>query len=126
MKKKDKFIKGIVEMLEKMRKLTLEANVPLKKFESIAEDLESQSVKELCRRYDFLLELEPREYHGVLEIRRLLPDEVWQRYVDFDEYDLREQVLLREAQKKLRTAWKAFKMEKKDGPKKATESDASA
>lgn len=43
----------------------------------------------------------------VFDIRRLLPEENWKRYEEFGIDDMREQVLLRDAQGPFRQCWKA-------------------
>lgn len=53
-----------------------------------------------------LEDIKIHELRDVIEIWNLLPEEQWQRYAAMELLDLREQLLLREALKRLRTKYR--------------------
>ncbi len=58
------------------------------------------------RAFDWLHNLKMSvEYANLLKVRRLLPEDTWRRYDTFEITDLREQILLSEAKRKLLKRW---------------------
>ncbi len=58
------------------------------------------------RAFDWLHDLKmSAEYINLLKVRALLPEGTWRRYDAFEITDLREQILLSEAKRKLLKRW---------------------
>ncbi len=58
------------------------------------------------RAFDWLHNLKmSAEYTNLLKVRGLLPEATWRRYEAFEITDLREQILLSEAKRKLLSCW---------------------
>lgn len=106
-------------LLDEMRPLTLEAGVAPEKYQSIIDGIEEDDLFGL---HTWLKEVRDGAYQAAFEIKRLLPQEVWDQYKRMGEHDLREQVLLREKLKLLRIAWrKPFHVKRKNKPKRTKE-----
>lgn len=104
-----------------MKPLTLEAGVNAKKYDSVF-DLERVTFDEIKRLHTWLQEIRDGAFQQVLEIKRLLPQEVWDRYKLLEVEDFREQILLRDRMLLLRAAWRQpyrAKKEKRDNGKAA-------
>lgn len=97
----------IEPLWNEMREITLAAGVPESQYEKIREiDPETITLDEMSDRLRFMQAVRGEQYQGVLVIWRLLPADVWARYVTMGETNLREQRLLREARKALKRIWK--------------------
>lgn len=96
-------IQGLVA---EMKDMTLAAGVQESTYSKITEVPSNLTIEDLEGRLAFLKAVRENEYQGVLVIWRLLKPEVWKRYEDFGETQLREQKLLREARKLLRRVWR--------------------
>lgn len=98
----------IEPLFNEMREITLAAGVPESQYEKIREvDPDTITLDELSDRLRFMQAVRAEQYQGVLVIWRLLPAEVWERYKAMGEHNLREQKLLKEARRKLRTIWRS-------------------
>jgi ribosomal protein S6 len=107
-----------LEALHKeMRELTLGAGVKPEVYDIFCVIDPGISEEEIQEKWLFLNEVRKTAYQSVLEIWRLLPPEVWQRYKEFLETGLREQRLLKERQKVLRFIWLKYHKEQKDAAK---------
>lgn len=89
-----------------MRPITVAAGVSEATYAKIMDVDPNLTVEDLENRHAFLIKVWENEYREVLEVWRLLPPAIWQRYTDFGETQLREQKLLKEAQKRLRKVWR--------------------
>lgn len=90
-----------------MKEITLQAGVPENQYERIREvDPETITLDEMSDRLRFLQAVRAEQYQQVLVIWRLLKPEVWARYLEMGESNLREQRLLREARRNLKRIWK--------------------
>lgn len=92
-----------------MRELTLAAGVSEKKYDKLVAGLDRRRVDTLRTYYSWLSAVRAGAYQAVLEIWRLLPPEIWNRYDEWGEEGLREQVLLDERRLTLRKVWNAAK-----------------
>src|SRR4051812_10071851 len=95
----------IISIHQSMEKLTLEAGVAKKKYDSVIVDLEEFTDAELEALALWLTMVQKDQYKSVKEIKGLLKDEYWERYKSFGVKGLREQDLLKEAQKELKKIW---------------------
>ena len=90
-----------------MRDITLAAGVPETQYNKIVEvDAQTVTLEEMSERLLFLQVVRAEQYQKVLEIWRLLKPEIWDRYVQYGETNLREQRLLRETRKNLKRIWR--------------------
>ncbi len=90
-----------------MREITLAAGIPESQYERIREiDPETITLDEMSDRLRFMQAVRAEQYKGVLVVWRLLPPEVWERYLIFGERDLREQRMLRQARRELKRIWR--------------------
>lgn len=93
-------VEEIKKLHEEMRSLILESGVSESRYDSI---LKKKGVEVL----DILKRVKEKEYKEALEIKSLLPQEIWDRYIVMGMEDLREQVLLAERLKLLKKVWYA-------------------
>ncbi len=61
--------------------------------------------EELGKRYKWLSNIHHTYYRNVANIWGLLKPEIWARYKEMGQYDLREQKLLRETRRELKRQW---------------------
>ena len=118
--------KSIEAHVAEMRELTLAAGVPESTFNQIVEVDQNLTIEDLENRLAFLEHTRNNEYWEVLNIWRLLPPEIWNRYEQFGESQLREQKLLRDARKKLRKVWRKRYGEKEPVPEQGVDQAVSA
>lgn len=98
-------LRNILQLHAEMRSLILESGVDEERYDRLINKLEQKSVDYVTRLAVWIEALRCTEYFEVLKIKRLLPDEIWQRYKEFGEEKLREQRLLIKAQRHLRRAF---------------------
>jgi hypothetical protein len=110
-------IREIETLVTEMRGLTLAAGVPETTYDKIIEVDSDLTFEDLDSRLAFLKKVHGAEYYEVLAIWRLLPSDIWKRYEEFGESQLREQRLLKDARKKLRKVWRKRYGEKEQAPK---------
>jgi hypothetical protein len=94
-------------LLNEMRPLLAQAGIPerqLKMPDAKPEDIKTERFVEI---FDWLHRLKlGNEYQQVAKVRRLVPEAQWERYQLFEITGLQEQLLLEQANIKLRKAWK--------------------
>lgn len=108
-----------------MRKFTIECKINEEIYDKfLPEKLESLSEDDLDPYYNLFTRIRRNQYKAYFDVRILLSDEIWQRYRDFDIRTLREQVLLKQAAKNIRMAWKPLiqRVREKNGKAKETKS----
>jgi hypothetical protein len=108
-------IKAIEILVTEMRDLTIRSRVPENTYNKIIQVDQNLSPEELTNSLVFLRTVKLNEYREVLDIWKLLPPNVWDMYWNLGERNLREQKLLRDAQRSLRTVW-----EKRYGKEKSS------
>lgn len=104
-------INEISKLHRQMRKLTLDAGVGEKRYESLATRLEKKHSDTLDRILAFLKDVSGNEYCEVHRIWNLptMTQEVWDNYITlFDDVAFEELVLLRAARKKLKARYAEF------------------
>ncbi len=109
-----------------MSNITLAAGVPEGTLASVLHADTNLTIEDLENRLEFLNEVRWAEYQRVVEIWRLLPPDIWQRYADFGETQLREQKLLKAARKELRRVWRKKYGEKEPIPVESLDSGSAA
>jgi Ser-tRNA(Ala) deacylase AlaX len=110
----EELLRELVALQKEMEELTVGSGVPKAQYSYMSELKGDILVKELQARVDWLFSIRHKEYHGVLEIWRLVKPEVWKRYESYGFHNLREQKLLRERRMVLRKAWKKWYRENCD------------
>ena len=112
---------SIFGLLQKMRPLLLVAGVPE---EQIRVRAGKPRIETLSRAFNWLhdLYMSP-EFENLISVWKLLPKETWAKYKLFEFEGLREQELLKVAQKKVLKLWKTkrpviFNKDKKKNDKK--------
>jgi hypothetical protein len=82
------------------------------------DDKAEMKMDEVRRTHKFLKSIHDGPFQRIKTVRAMIPPEVWANYAAMDLTDLREQVLLKEAQSALNKEWgnvrKRKKKEKKD------------
>lgn len=98
--------KMIVDLHSKMREAVLKTQMKESKFDHPIKHIEDLDEDELITIYYWLEDIYKNQYKKYITIRSLLPEEIWARYIAFGKTDLREQVLLKEAENELKARWK--------------------
>lgn len=75
-------------------------------------------MEEVRRTHKFLKMIHDGTFQAVRKVREMVKPEVWEYYIAMDITDLREQVLLREAQRKMNGEWGNIKKRTKKKEKK--------
>jgi len=88
-----------------MKKLTLEAGVKEDLFLCVILDLEEDTEQELHELHEWLVNIFQNEYKDVAHIKSMVSDEIWERYNLHNITGLREQTMLKQAQKHLKRIW---------------------
>lgn len=104
----ESLLKELIALHSEMESLTLKAGVPKSYYQYMVEFKGDIIESELQSRSDWLFKVRHNQYFRVLEIWRLLKPEIWKHYEDLGFQNLREQKLLRERCKELRTIWKQW------------------
>lgn len=104
---KEDMILNVKQLHERMQKYSIEVGVAPEIYAKfLPKDLDTLQIDDIEPYENLFTNINRNQYRAFLEIKRLLPDEVWQRYKDFGLKRLEEQVLLRKAGKVLFNAWK--------------------
>ena len=97
----------VENLINEMRPHLLRANVPERQTTMPEGDAKRIHMKTYVKVFDWLHNLKlSDEYRGVLSIWNLLPEAIWTNYKTFGIKGHKEQILLEQAQAKLRKAWK--------------------
>lgn len=95
----------INSLLDEMRPLLIVAGIPQKQIRIRDGRLQ---IKTLSAAFDWLHDFKmSSEYEELVAVWGLLPEATWKRYKLFEIQDLREQVLLAEAVKKIARKWRS-------------------
>jgi hypothetical protein len=93
--------------LKEMMPVLLLARASKPRLQELFDNLEVWGAPIQQQYLDIFADIELHEYREVIEIRGLLTEELWQRYKDLGLEDMREQLLLAQALKNLKTILKA-------------------
>ncbi len=92
-----------------MRPLTVEAEVSEVRYDAVFKGIEKRTLKKLEQIAEWLEAIYTHQYAELVAVKRLLPQEIWDRYKEWDEEGLAEQVILAEKQANLRRVWNGKK-----------------
>ena len=88
-----------------MKKLTLEAGTKEELFMCVILDIEECTDQELKELHEWLSYIFTNEYKDVAHIKSMVSDKIWEQYDLHNITGLREQTMLKQAQRRLRRVW---------------------
>src|SRR5262245_58050834 len=98
-------VKKIKTLHGEMHALTIRSGISNDRYASVLKELDDFLEEDLVGLLEWLSNIHRIEYQGVLEVRHLLREEVWLNYEMLGVQGLREQIMLRDAQARLRKVW---------------------
>lgn len=107
----NKMIHEIADLVHQMENLTLDAGVGAARYKALGQKLDKKRLATLERTYDFLSDVQTREYAEVERIWILptMTSEVWFNYLNlFGDTEFEEVTLLKKARKALKKAYVEF------------------
>lgn len=122
--KKEALLRITFLLHEEMRKLTLEAGVAEKKYDSVILGADELKMSELRQLHNWLKDVRDGAYHEAHKMKSNASDSLWEHYRLHEITDMPEQLLLNERFTELRQAWRKVPRgtKKKAKPKTASAS----
>ncbi len=116
-KKRKQLVNEIITTHDAMRVVLVRAGISETRIKRPVDKMEKKEFNDVRKLRTWLNNIFQNEYAQALKIWKLLPEEHWKRYIEMEVYDMAEQCLLREANRKLDAAW-GHKPKRKKGAKR--------
>jgi len=101
----DVYERQIILMHQEMKALTMDCKVEEKRYQSVILDLAEFEKEEIRELYEWLKKIYDNEFKHLRYVWTLLTPDQWKNYETYDIQGTREQKMLKEARKAIRTIW---------------------
>ena len=116
-KKRKQLVEEIMQAHESMYIMLLRANISDTRVKRPIDKMDKKNFNDIRKLRTWICKIHVNEYEDVVKVWNLLPEEKWNTYLNMEIYDMEEQRLLREANRKLDAAW-GHKPKRKKGAKR--------
>lgn len=110
----DEYIKTIKKLHKDLKELIIFAGIQEIKYKALLGNISKKSINHIINIYTFLIELKNNEYKNLKIVYNHLPSHAWDMYKLKGIEHMPEQILLKEAKKKVRDRWRERPKEKYD------------